>query len=155
MSLVKFRAMVQDTSCSPEMYLSSLSESACGGWGLDSLVELPAGNFDLRSNSNVLKERDVVWAVSVPGQGHWCDRSGNDGDSSASGTLGPDSACSASDKSVSLPDSKIKTSLLTGKQCQGSRSYKPYKYPIPGSNHIAVQLKVVPVQYFTWSFAVI
>ena len=66
--------MVQDTSYSPEMYLSSVKDSRCGGWGLDATEELPE-DLDLHSDFNVLKERDVIWAVSIPGEGHWCDPS--------------------------------------------------------------------------------
>lgn len=74
LSLVRFRAMVQDTSCSPEMYISSLTDTKCGGWGLESEAELPMA-LDLHSDFSVLKERDVLWAVSIPGEGHWCSRS--------------------------------------------------------------------------------
>lgn len=63
--------MVQDTSCSPEMYISSLTDIKCGGWGLESEAELPTA-LDLRPDLSVLKERDVLWAVNIPGEGHWC-----------------------------------------------------------------------------------
>ncbi|KAL5533277.1 hypothetical protein ACEPAF_5053 [Sanghuangporus sanghuang] len=118
MSLVRFTAMVQDTSCSPEVYLSCLKDVICGGWGLDSLVELPE-NLNLRSDSDTLKERDVIWAVTIPGQGHWCEqsRAGN-----AVGTIASSSASSVASTST--------------------QNYKSHKYPIPDSAHIAVLLKV-------------
>ncbi|KAL5490150.1 hypothetical protein ACEPAI_4983 [Sanghuangporus weigelae] len=118
MSLVRFTAMVQDTSCSPEMYLSCLQDSICGGWGLDSLVELPE-IFTLQSDPNILKERDVIWAVTIPGQGHWCEqsRTGN-----VVGTMASSSASSVASTSP--------------------QSCKSHKYPIPDSAHIAVLLKV-------------
>ncbi|KDQ60574.1 hypothetical protein JAAARDRAFT_31540 [Jaapia argillacea MUCL 33604] len=68
-SLVRFRAMVQDTSPSPEMYLSEVGEGACGGWGMDAtLNESEIGILDYSK----LKECTVVWAVNVPGETDWC-----------------------------------------------------------------------------------
>ena len=62
--------MVQDTSASPEMYLSSLYDDTCGGWGMyeDSASSGdPEEVFDYRK----LKERDIVWAITVPGTTKW------------------------------------------------------------------------------------
>jgi len=64
-SLVKFRGMVQDTTPSPEYYLSELPEGRCGGW---SLADLDSPSDDLRPFPNLLKERTTYWAVSVPGE---------------------------------------------------------------------------------------
>jgi hypothetical protein len=68
-SLVRFHAMVQDTSSSPEMYLATLSENKCGGWGISQnkpVSEWPS-NFDYCD----LKEATALWAVTVPGQATW------------------------------------------------------------------------------------
>ncbi|KAJ7093101.1 putative alanine racemase-domain-containing protein [Mycena epipterygia] len=64
--LVSFRAMIQDTSPSPEMYLAKRSGGRCGGWGLtDDASSADDFNYaDLRENA-------VVWAVSVPGESPW------------------------------------------------------------------------------------
>jgi len=63
-SLVRFRAMVQDTSPSPEMYLARHG-TQCGGWGLD------PGDQD-QINYADLRERAVLWAITVPGESAWC-----------------------------------------------------------------------------------
>ncbi|KAJ7582490.1 putative alanine racemase-domain-containing protein [Mycena floridula] len=56
-SLVRFRAMVQDTSVSPQMYLAN------AGWGIIDEKE-PIDYADFR-------ECTVVWAVSIPGESFW------------------------------------------------------------------------------------
>ncbi|KAH8117162.1 putative alanine racemase-domain-containing protein [Phellopilus nigrolimitatus] len=69
-SLVCFRAMVQDTSCSPEMYLSSLNGVQCGGWGLEDDWDLPE-QLEVQHDFTRLKERGVLWAINIPGEGYW------------------------------------------------------------------------------------
>ncbi|KIY43699.1 hypothetical protein FISHEDRAFT_53642 [Fistulina hepatica ATCC 64428] len=64
-TLVRFRAMVQDTSHSPEMYLSQLPNGGCGGWGIDHDASTHSIDYEH------LKECHVVWGVSVPGQATW------------------------------------------------------------------------------------
>ncbi|KZS89873.1 hypothetical protein SISNIDRAFT_416121 [Sistotremastrum niveocremeum HHB9708] len=68
-SLVAFDAMVQDTSYSPEVYLSEIREQS-GGWGLAESNEdaLPP---DELANYDNLDERTVLWAVSIPGESDW------------------------------------------------------------------------------------
>jgi len=58
--------MVQDTTPSPEYYLSELPEGRCGGW---SLAEIDSPNLsdDLLPSPDLLKERTTYWVVSVPG----------------------------------------------------------------------------------------
>lgn len=67
-SLVRFRAMVQDTSLSQEMYLAKLMDGGCGGWGI--------GDADNASTSELdyahLRQCHVIWAVSIPGESPWC-----------------------------------------------------------------------------------
>ncbi|KAJ7632288.1 putative alanine racemase-domain-containing protein [Roridomyces roridus] len=63
--LVSFRAMIQDTSPSPEMYLARHSNGKCGGWGL---VD-DSGTEDIDYSD--LRENTVLWAVSVPGESPW------------------------------------------------------------------------------------
>ncbi|KAH7927729.1 hypothetical protein BV22DRAFT_1084528 [Leucogyrophana mollusca] len=68
-SLVRFRAMIQDTSPSPEMYLPILKGNKCGGWGISHDMnedQWPSG-FDYSN----LRECTTVWAVSVPGEAAW------------------------------------------------------------------------------------
>lgn len=62
-SLVRFRAMVQDTSLSPEMYLSSLRGGRAGGWGVTEDSET--------LNYSDLRECTVLWAVSIPSDSTW------------------------------------------------------------------------------------
>jgi hypothetical protein len=66
--------MVQDTSASPEMYLSKLEGNKCGGWGI--AEEAPSG--DLEYSYTDLQECTVVWAVSVPGENQWSSEDDDD-----------------------------------------------------------------------------
>ncbi|KAG1748962.1 putative alanine racemase-domain-containing protein [Suillus paluster] len=68
-SLVRFHGMVQDTSSSPEMYLASLSENKCGGWGISQ--NMPASEWPSSFDYCDLKEATALWAVTVPGQTTW------------------------------------------------------------------------------------
>ncbi|KAG6864148.1 hypothetical protein C0991_012126 [Blastosporella zonata] len=65
--IVRFRAMVQDTSASPEMYIARRRGGKWGGWGQvdDHNASAPIDYADLR-------ECTVLWAVSVPGESPWC-----------------------------------------------------------------------------------
>lgn len=68
-SLVRFRAMVQDTSPSPGMYLRRNASGSLGGWGLhEDTPEDEGRNVDVSE----LRECNTVWAVSVPGETDWC-----------------------------------------------------------------------------------
>jgi hypothetical protein len=80
-ALVRFRALVQDTSLSPEIYLSKLRDGKCGGWGL---AETSQGDGDV--DYNHLRDCTVLWAVSVPGETEWY-QSASDGHPSALGEL--------------------------------------------------------------------
>lgn len=62
--------MVQDTSASPEVYLSSLDDGSCGGWGM---YEDSASTGDLEEifDYTKLKERSIIWAITVPGTTEW------------------------------------------------------------------------------------
>ncbi|KAI0004499.1 putative alanine racemase-domain-containing protein [Russula compacta] len=68
-ALVCFRALVQDTSPSPEMYLSKLRDGKCGGWGLSDSSQSDGDDTDF--NYNDLRDCIVLWAVSVPGETAW------------------------------------------------------------------------------------
>ncbi|KIK40911.1 hypothetical protein CY34DRAFT_806704 [Suillus luteus UH-Slu-Lm8-n1] len=68
-SLVRFHGMVQDTSSSPEMYLASLNENKCGGWGISQ--NMPASEWPSSFDYCDLKEATALWAVTVPGQTDW------------------------------------------------------------------------------------
>lgn len=58
--------MVQDTSPSPQMYLSKLKGDKCGGWGITSET-----TTDADYSYSDLRECTVVWAVNVPGENMW------------------------------------------------------------------------------------
>lgn len=66
-SLVVFNCMVQDTSISPELYLSTLKNGGCGGWGITE--DLIPGEDVAYDN---LRECTTIWAVSIPGLSSWC-----------------------------------------------------------------------------------
>lgn len=65
--------MVQDTSPSPEMYLSKFADGKCGGWGIGLAEEDVNVNPDAESDYEYadLRECTVLWAVSVPGESEW------------------------------------------------------------------------------------
>jgi hypothetical protein len=63
--------MVQDTSPSPEMYLSKLDGGKPGGWGME--VALTAAQEEQMDYAD-LRECSVVWAVSIPGESDWVTR---------------------------------------------------------------------------------
>lgn len=67
-ALVRFRALVQDTSPSPEIYLSKLRDGKYGGWGLSDPSQ-PGDDIDFSNND--LRDCVVLWAVSVPGETEW------------------------------------------------------------------------------------
>jgi hypothetical protein len=60
--------MVQDTSCSQELYLASRTGGRCGGWGLVDDAQHVGDDMDYSQ----LRECTVIWAVSVPGESTWC-----------------------------------------------------------------------------------
>lgn len=62
--------MVQDTSASPEMYLSSLDDGSCGGWGMHEESTAP-GDLEETFDYRKLKERGIVWVITVPGTTKW------------------------------------------------------------------------------------
>ncbi|TFY70334.1 hypothetical protein EVG20_g2670 [Dentipellis fragilis] len=68
-ALVCFRAMVQDTSPSPEMYMSRLPSGRPGGWGVcdpkDHEGDRTAIDYD------ALRDCTVLWAVTIPGESEW------------------------------------------------------------------------------------
>ncbi|KAF8270801.1 mini-chromosome maintenance replisome factor-domain-containing protein [Lactarius quietus] len=79
-ALVRFRALVQDTSLSPEIYLSRLRDGKCGGWGMTETSQGDSDDSDFGYNH--LRDCVVLWAVSVPGETEWY-QSASDGHSSA------------------------------------------------------------------------
>ncbi|KAJ3999286.1 hypothetical protein F5050DRAFT_1797912 [Lentinula boryana] len=62
--LVQFRGIVQDTSASPELYLSQLKDGKYGGWGAHDAIDQPVDYSNLR-------ECNRYWVVSVPGESEW------------------------------------------------------------------------------------
>ncbi|KAF9479744.1 hypothetical protein BDN70DRAFT_878513 [Pholiota conissans] len=66
-SLVLFRAMVQDTSLSPELYLATHKKGGCGGWGITNDL-----TFEEDVQYDNLRECTAIWAVSIPGLSTWC-----------------------------------------------------------------------------------
>ncbi|KIP01863.1 hypothetical protein PHLGIDRAFT_79981, partial [Phlebiopsis gigantea 11061_1 CR5-6] len=67
-ALVRFRAMVQDTTPSPEMYLPHTAAGSLCGWGLH--ADAAAADDDV--DYSQIRECSVLWAVSVPGETEWC-----------------------------------------------------------------------------------
>ncbi|KAF9492272.1 hypothetical protein BDN71DRAFT_1451837 [Pleurotus eryngii] len=69
-SLVRFRAMIQDTSSSSEIYLARRRNGHTSGWGL--FADTFDGRDDAEMNYADLRECSVLWAVSIPGESEWC-----------------------------------------------------------------------------------
>ncbi|KAJ4493768.1 mini-chromosome maintenance replisome factor-domain-containing protein [Lentinula edodes] len=69
--LVQFRGMVQDTSASPELYLSQLREGKYGGWGAHE-------SMDEHIDYSNLRECTRYWVVSVPGETEWAGQTRTD-----------------------------------------------------------------------------
>ena len=116
--------MVQDTSLSPEIYLSKLRDGKCGGWGLTDTSQ--GESDDSNFNYNHLRDCVVLWAVSVPGETEWY-QSALDGLSSARGEFAR------------------KTYIGTSQGPAADQHVEPlraHKYPIPGGAHYGVQIKV-------------
>ncbi|KAF8500970.1 mini-chromosome maintenance replisome factor-domain-containing protein [Russula emetica] len=114
-ALVRFRALVQDTSPSPEIYLSKLRDGKCGGWGLSDSSQ-PGDDIDFANND--LRDCVVLWAVSVPGETEWY------------------RALSTED---SLDQGEFKFPPTGGQRVEPLRAHK---YPIPGETHCGVQIKM-------------
>lgn len=74
-SLVRFMGMVQDTSASPEVYLSELDDGSFGGWGIyENQVPTEQDVNDDRVAAvdySKLRERETVWVVTLPAQSGW------------------------------------------------------------------------------------
>lgn len=115
---MRFRAMIQDTSPSPEMYLAKRSGGRCGGWGIGDPDNATTSGQDRRESINYadLRECTVVWAVTIPGERSW--------------------AADALDGSTT-----------TGKHATHHPSH-PHKFPVPDASHVGVQIKVPPCSIF-------
>jgi len=120
--------LVQDTSPSPEIYLSKLRDGKCGGWGLSDSSQ-PGDDIDFANND--LRDCVVLWAVSVPGETEWY---------RALSTVSEDSL----DQGGSSSLVEISTSCLNRLAAGGQRvePLRAHKYPIPGETHCGVQIKV-------------
>ncbi|KIO34406.1 hypothetical protein M407DRAFT_16929 [Tulasnella calospora MUT 4182] len=78
-SLVQFRGMVQDTM-SPEVYLATVpvkGEKQLGGWGMADTIAIEPSHDEPTDDYSNLKERFVLWVVSVPGESDWLRENGS------------------------------------------------------------------------------
>ncbi|KAH9925300.1 putative alanine racemase-domain-containing protein [Fomitopsis serialis] len=117
-ALVRFRAMVQDTSTSSEMYLSKSRSGACGGWAIE-FTDEEDGHVDFAD----LRECTVLWAVSIPAESAWC----------AKELDGP----------VDHQERVIPSSSRIPYKPQHS-----HKYPHPSVSHLGVQVKIYDAESF-------
>ncbi|KIM33578.1 hypothetical protein M408DRAFT_326263 [Serendipita vermifera MAFF 305830] len=71
--IARFYGMIQDTSASPEVYLTSLEDKTCGGWGIyENSSSSPEAEHEHGTiDYSKLGERESVWAVTVPGETMW------------------------------------------------------------------------------------
>jgi len=122
--------MVQDTSCSPEIYASRRADGTCGGWGLTEVVQDRGDPGDRRViDYGDLKECSVVWAVSIPGESQWCFE-----------PLDCDVAMPFNLKSGALMSFNLFFPFFIFRVDSPSL---PNKYPMPNTPHIGVQIKVL------------
>jgi hypothetical protein len=67
--------MVQDTSASPEVYLSELEDGSFGGWGVYENQTVPEKDTHedhiTAIDYSKLRERETVWVVTLPAQSEW------------------------------------------------------------------------------------
>jgi len=63
--------MIQDTSLASEMYLATLPDTSCGGWGFAMNTSDSDDLFDASAQVDKLRECAVMWAVTVPGETAW------------------------------------------------------------------------------------
>jgi hypothetical protein len=119
-ALVAFRAVVQDTSPSPSIYLAKFPSDQPGGWGL-SVPDLP------EPDPAHLAQCTVLWATSVPGESLWCTQQ------------------SANPYRTSTPTPVLLSATSFAEENKHSESHtpaRPHKFPLPGAAHIGVQVKV-------------
>jgi hypothetical protein len=123
-SLVRFRAMIQDTSLQNEVYLAKLSNNRCGGWGIQpSQSDYVSNVFE----SDHLGNATVVWAVSVPGESPW-----------RADEISPSAPSMFTQFLLYLTfDQVVLASFPTHTPSQ------PHKFPIPGAPHIGARVKVL------------
>ena len=125
-SLVRFRAMVQDTSHSAEMYLSKYSNGSLGGWGIE--PEHADDQDDENLEYDNLRECTVLWAVNVPGESAWA----------VSELEGPEFR-----RSISCRDLDRSSRAIVSSPSQASHQpSRPHKSPLPDQPHIGVKIKV-------------
>lgn len=103
------------------MYLSVSERGECGGWSLED-DHLPESTTTFPDASK-LRERSVLWAVSIPGQASWCA-------TAAQGAGAGRLACSCLQPCNFLYGS-VHSNQTTA-----------HKFPIPGAAHVAAQVKV-------------
>lgn len=59
---------------SPEVYLAKVpvkGEHQLGGWGIADSIAIELPGDELTDDYSNLKERSVLWVVSVPGESDW------------------------------------------------------------------------------------
>lgn len=91
---------------------------SCAGWGFEG--ELPADEI----NMSDLKERYIIYAVSIPGEAAWC-------------FGGSRNYCKPID--ANLRNASL---IISAPSINYILRSKQHRFPIPGSQHIVVQLKV-------------
>jgi hypothetical protein len=116
--------MVQDTSSSPEMYLSKLRDGKCGGWGLSHSSQGDGDNPEFDYND--LRDCIVLWAVSVPGETEWY-QSVSNGD-----------LTDQREPPLKYFDMVTKRTTVD----QHAETLRVHKYPIPKEAHCGIQIKV-------------
>ncbi|KAH9857792.1 putative alanine racemase-domain-containing protein [Lenzites betulinus] len=118
-ALVRFRAMVQDTSLSAEMYLAKFPDGSCGGWGMYEANGGSGSSQDVDYTN--LNECNALWATSVPGESRWLAEELDGATLSATRYV----------SSQPAPD-----------------SLRAYKYPNSRPEHVGVQVKLYDRERF-------
>ncbi|CAL1703945.1 unnamed protein product [Somion occarium] len=121
-SLVRFRAMVQDTSSSAEMYLEKYQNGTIGGWGIEPQSQEDDARHDSVEYDN-LRECTVLWAISVPGESAW---SSNELDGSEAGpstsTIPHQPTCLHKGPLPNTPHIGVKVKIYDGRAAESFKS---------------------------------
>ena len=123
-ALVRFRGMVQDPSTSAEMYLSRSKSGKLSGWGIEHEEATDRDDVELEN----LRECNVLWAISVPGESSWVaeELDGRHG----------------GEKRVVYTYTSLKAGVHVGSSSESQIPLRPHKSPFKGDVHLGVQIKV-------------
>lgn len=145
--------MVQDTM-SPEIYLATVQDKGgrlLGGWGVADTMTIERPEDEVVDDYSNLKERFVLWVVSVPGESEWL-RDVSCGKPRFGATFLFLTIVNYHDRIypqvsfILISNSVVVLTLFLTPE-NASASARPHKYPL-NSTHLGLQVKVRRVLTF-------